>query len=181
MRRTVVRWSVILAAFGLASWWLADATRPTEGPSRFTEGGSKFYIVKPHLRQIGSDGLRMSALGRDAVYSQEDNTVKANQIYTMIFRDGRKTEVWSGTGSYNLASTTATLAKGVTLANDQGYTFDATTAEYRHESQFLTVSGAFEARGNGLRLRGIGLQYDVPADKFTIDKNVGASIERFRF
>jgi LPS export ABC transporter protein LptC len=172
---------LVLALLGVASWGLARATKPVEGPSRFSEGGSKFYIVKPHFRQIGAEGLRMSARGEDAVFNQEDNTVLANQIYAMIYRDGRKTEVWSRSGLYNLQSTTATLAGGVTLANDQGYTFAATTAVYRHDPQTLTVDGPFEAKGNGLELRGIGLRYDVPNDTFTVEKNVGANIERFRF
>jgi LPS export ABC transporter protein LptC len=181
MMRGVLSWVGILAVLGFFAWLLEGATRPVEGPSRFADSGSHVRIAAPHMREIGDDGVRLIAQSREATFNQAENLVVADELHGFVIRDGRRTEIWSATGEYNMASTRATLAGGVKILNDDGYLFTTETAEYSHDTRLLKAAGPFNLDGNGLKLRGVGLEYDILGDRFRVLRDVGASIERFSF
>jgi LPS export ABC transporter protein LptC len=180
MRRTALIWSVLLAALAAGAWALARATVPDTGPMRYADGGSRFVIRRPHLREIGRDGVHVIAESREARYAPESDTVTADEMHGFILRDGRRTEIWAAQGAYHTASTTATLTGGVRMQNDAGFSFRTGAAEYRHDLRRLTADGDFTADGEGISLHGRGLEYDVVSDTFRVRENVGAKIERFR-
>lgn len=180
MKRTLIIWAVIVGALGGTAAALALATAPDTGPVRYDDGGSSFVISRPHLREIARDGLRVIAESREARYEPETETVRADEMHGFVLRDGRRTEIWAAQGLYHVSSTTATLSGGVRMQNDSGYSFATTAAEYRHDQRLISAEGDFTADGNGIKLRGRGLEYDMPGDTFRVRENVGAKIERFR-
>lgn len=179
MKRTLVTWSLILVALGFMAWFLAEATRPLEAPSRYADSGSTFTLVAPQLRELDATGVRLVASAAEARY--QDNRIVADRLRGEVRREGKTTRITSAEGVYNLASTTATLNGGVSVAGDDGLTFTTASAVYRHDARRISAAGAFKAEGRGITLKGYGLHYDIAADAFTVDKNVGASIQRFTF
>lgn len=179
MKRTLVTWSLILVALGCMAWFLAAATRPLEAPARYADSGSTFTLTAPKLRELDAGGVRLIASAAEARYV--DNRVVADDLSAEVTRDGKITRIKAAEGIYSLQSTTATLKGGVTVAGDDGLTFTTASAVYRHDARRVSAAGAFKAEGRGITLRGYGLHYDITADSFTVDKNVGASIQRFTF
>lgn len=179
MKRTLVTWSLILVTLGCMAWFLAAATRPLEAPSRYADSGSTFTLVAPRMRELDHTGVRLTASAAEARY--QDNLVTADDLRGEVHREGKTTRITAAQGSYSVASTSATLTGGVRVAGDDGLVFTTSSAVYRHDSRTVTAAGAFEAAGRGITLKGYGLHYDIQGDAFTIDKNVGASIQRFTF
>lgn len=181
MMRTFVTWLAIVAGFGLASVWLANATRPATGLMRNKGKGSDFYIVAPRFREFDTGGLRMAAESTEATFDQAQNLVTAQAISGYVLRDGHRTELWADQGLYQVDATIATLTENVRVVNDQGYTFRTAEAQYRHAVRTLTADGAFVAESQSMRLNGVGLYYNLEADTFRIEHSVDAKIERFSF
>lgn len=179
MKRTLVTWSFLLAAFALSGWFLSEATEPIEQASRYADSGSTFTLTAPRMREIGPEGVRLIARADEARYT--DQRIVADRLAGEVHRDGKTTRITAATGTYQVESTTATLAGGVTVAADDGYVFTTASAVYHHDRRLLSAAGAFTAEGNGLSLRGNGLHYDILNDTFRIDRNVGATISRFTF
>lgn len=179
MKRTFVTWSLILVTLGCMAWFLAETTRPIEVPARYGDSGSTFTLVAPQLRELDAGGVRLIASAAEARYV--DNRVVAENLSGEVTREGKTTRIKAAKGSYNLASTSATLSGGVSVAGDDGITFTTASAVYRHDARRISAAGAFKAEGRGITLKGYGLHYDINADSFTVDKNVGASIQRFTF
>lgn len=179
MKRTLVTWSLILVALGCMAWFLAAATRPLDVPARYADSGSTFTLVAPTLRELDQTGVRLVASAAEARYA--DNRVVADTLRGEVRREGKTTRITSAEGAYNLASTTATLRGGVSVTGDDGLTFTTASAVYEHALRRLSAAGDFTAEGRGITLKGSGLHYDLVADKFTVEKNVGASFQRFTF
>ncbi len=148
---------------------------------RFEDRGSRFTIMEPRFREIGKSGVTIIASSDSAHFDQLDGVVSADNLRGNLRGDGRHTNLYADSGTYSVNATTAVIRGNVRIQNDQGYEFRTTEAVYRHEQRVLSATGPFEADGNGLRLNGTGLHYDLEADKFVIDQNVSASIERFEF
>lgn len=182
MIRQILSWAVILSVLGLFAWLLDGATEPQgSGPARFEDSGSYVTITAPHMREIGPTGVSLIAQSSVAKFDQVKNLVTADQLHGFVIRDGRRTEIWSENGAYNMAATRATLSGGVRILNDDGYDFRTEAATYLHDVKRINAAGLFTVEGNGLKLRGEGLEYDITADRFRILRDVGASIERFSF
>ena len=178
--RTLLIWTALVAGLAASAWALSSATAPDTGPLRYHSNDSSFVISRPHLREIALTGVRLVAESRAARYEPGTEAIFADQIHGFALRDGGRTELWAATGKYQVNTTTATLSGGVHMRNDAGYSFQTTAAEYRHDVRRLSAAGDFTADGNGLKLRGRGLDYDIPGDSFNVRENVGAEIQRFR-
>ena len=175
MRRTV-SWIMILGILGLLARWLAVVTEPAELQASTQEPASQLSLAGPYLREVGPEGLRMAVTAATATYDQKEDTAHAYQVHAHVYRNAATSVVTSDEARYDAALETARLTGNVRIKSDQGYTLETTSAVYHHRTELITAAGLFHAEGNGVLLEGYGLEYDLQADRFLVERNVGATI-----
>jgi LPS export ABC transporter protein LptC len=162
------------------AWGLAVATAKDEQVAAAVETNSHFIIFHPLYREFGTEGLIFEATAARARFEQQTNQAVARQLRGKHFNADRATRIFAMDGHYDLGNEVGTLEGEVRIRNDEGYTLTTTSAVYHHMAKRITAAGAFQAQGGGVTLHGVGLIYDLPADTFSVERNVGASIAGFR-
>ncbi len=178
--RTIFTWLMTAGLLAAFAWWLSVATEPPRLAASKPQASSTFTVEGPHYREFNREGLALEATAVTATYAQLSGVANADRLGATVYHSGRPTYVHARHARYELSSETATLYDGVRIDNDDGYVMNTTTAVYRHELETVTADGRFSAEGRGLRLEGMGIEYNLRSDTFTVKRDVGASISGFR-
>jgi LPS export ABC transporter protein LptC len=169
-------WTVILLVLGALSFALMTATRPQPLAEADLTPRSHFIVINAHYRELGPEGIRLEATAERSRYEEKTNQAAAQRLRGIVHHEGHVTHLTARAAVYDIDAATASLSGGVRIVNEQGYSLATTAAVLHHKAGIIETEEMFEAEGQGITLTGTGLRYDLHADTFTVERNVGASI-----